>query len=55
LEAHLKTHLYEFHSAKKKLKCLCGWERTVKTSDQALIKKMFADHRAAEALLPRKY
>jgi hypothetical protein len=51
----LKTHLYEFKSDKKKLKCLCGWERTMKTSDITAVYKKFAEHRAQEALLPRKY
>ncbi|MFI5346591.1 MAG: hypothetical protein ACHQ51_09480 [Elusimicrobiota bacterium] len=51
----MKTHLYEFNSEKKKLKCLCGWERSIKTADIPLLRKLFADHRAAEALLPRKY
>jgi hypothetical protein len=50
---NLKTHLYEFVSKTKKLKCLCGWERTLKTADPALINKKFAEH-IAEALRPRQ-
>ena len=45
----LKTHLYEFISKSKKLKCLCGWERTLKTSDADAVTKKFAEHRAEEA------
>lgn len=44
----LKTHLYEFVSKSKKLKCLCGWERTLKTSDAEVIYKKFKEH-CAEA------
>jgi hypothetical protein len=49
MEAGLKTHLYEFISKTKKLKCLCGWERTLKTSDAEAVNKKFAQHRAEEA------
>jgi hypothetical protein len=49
MEARLKTHLYEFVSKTKKLKCLCGWERTLKTSDSDAVTKKFAEHRAEEA------
>jgi hypothetical protein len=45
----MKIHLYEFRSDKKKLKCLCGWERTLKTSDPKVVNKMFNDHRAGAA------
>lgn len=41
----MKIHLYEFRSDKKKLKCLCGWERTLKSSDPKLVLKTFNDHR----------
>lgn len=51
----MKTHLFEFKSDKKKLKCLCGWERTMKTADLPTAYKKFAEHRAQEALLPQKY
>jgi hypothetical protein len=50
----LKIHLYEFKSDKKKLKCLCGWERTVKTADLPLVYKKFAEHCAQEARPPLK-
>jgi hypothetical protein len=46
----LRTHLYEFVSHKKKLKCLCGWERTIKTAEIPSIQKKFAEHRAQAAL-----
>jgi hypothetical protein len=36
--------LYEFISKTKKLRCLCGWERTLKTADSVLIDKKFAEH-----------
>jgi hypothetical protein len=47
----LKTHLYEFVSKTKKLKCLCGWERTLKTADSEAISKKFAEHCAEAARL----
>ena len=50
----MKIHLYEFNSVKKKLKCLCGWERTIKPADMHLVYKKFAEHCAQEALPPRK-
>ena len=52
-EARLKTHLYEFVSKTKKLKCLCGWERTLKTAYPVLIDKKYAEHRA-EASRPHQ-
>lgn len=48
---NLKTHLYEFVSKTKKLKCLCGWERTLKTTDPVIIDKKIAEHRAEMARL----
>lgn len=36
--------MYEFRSDKKKLKCSCGWERTLKTADSKVVQKTFADH-----------
>ena len=45
----MKIHLYEFRSDKKKLKCLCGWERTLKTADPKLVHKTFTDHRLTAA------
>lgn len=47
-------HLYEFKAEKKKLKCLCGWERTVKTAEIPSTYKLFQDHCAQEALPARK-
>ena len=43
-ETPLKIHMYEFRSDKKKLKCSCGWERTLKSSDSKVVQKTFADH-----------
>lgn len=40
----MKMHLFEFHSDKKKLKCLCGWERTLKTADIKAAYARFAKH-----------
>ena len=48
----MKIHLYEFRSDKKKLKCLCGWERTLKSSDPKLVYKTFSDHCQLEAPKP---
>lgn len=41
----MRIHLYEFRSDKKKLTCLCGWERTLKTTDPKAADKKFAEHR----------
>ena len=40
----MRSHLYEFVSKTKKLKCLCGWERTLRTTDMALVYKKFEAH-----------
>ena len=40
----MKIHMYEFRSDKKKLKCSCGWERTLKSADAKLISKTFTIH-----------
>jgi len=40
----MKIHMYEFRSDKKKLKCSCGWERTLKSADEKLIAKTFSLH-----------
>lgn len=45
----MKIHMYEFRSDKKKLKCSCGWERTLKSADSKLIEKTFTDHRTDAA------
>ena len=39
-------HLFEFKSDKKKLKCICGWERTLKTADIRVAHEKFEEHRA---------
>ncbi len=48
----MKFHLYEFRSDKKKLKCLCGWERTLKTADPKVVHKTFAAHTKDAASKP---
>jgi len=45
----MKIHMYEFRSEKKKLKCSCGWERTLKSADAKLISKTFSLHQADAA------
>ncbi len=40
----MKMHLFEFRSDKKKLKCLCGWERTLKTADIKAAYAKFQEH-----------
>lgn len=45
----MKIHMYEFRSDKKKLKCSCGWERTLKTTDAKVISKTFSIHTADAA------
>jgi hypothetical protein len=41
-----RAHLFEFRSDKRKLKCLCGWERTLKSTDLAAAYVRFAAHLA---------
>lgn len=48
----MRAHLFEFRSEGRKLKCLCGWERTMKSEDIEAARKRFEEHRleaAAEA------
>ena len=40
----MKMHLFEFNSTNKKLKCLCGWERTLKTVDVRVAHEKFKEH-----------
>ena len=40
----MRVHLYEFRSDKRKLKCSCGWERTLKSADSKVAARAFADH-----------
>jgi len=47
----MKMHLFEFHSEKRKLKCLCGWERTLKTADVKVAHERFKQH-CAEQVRP---
>lgn len=47
----MRLHLFEFHSGKKKLKCLCGWERTLKTADIRVAHEKFKKHCAEQAAL----
>ena len=49
----MRAHLYEFHAEKRRLKCLCGWERTVKKADVASAYEMFSEHCAEQRLLSR--
>ena len=44
----MKSHLFEFTSKNKKVKCICGWERTLKSHDVVLAHKKFQAHRAEE-------
>ncbi|UPT75583.1 MAG: hypothetical protein M0D55_07890 [Elusimicrobiota bacterium] len=46
----MRMHVYEFRSEKKKLKCSCGWERTLKSSEDKLIRETFQAHSAEEAV-----
>lgn len=48
----MKSHLYEFRADKKKLTCLCGWGRTLKSSDAKLVQQTFKDHCASAAPQP---
>lgn len=43
----MRIHLYEFRSDKRKLTCLCGWEKTMKTTDPKAIDAVFTAHRLA--------
>ena len=40
----MRAHLFEFHSQKKRLTCLCGWERVMKTADLELAYERFREH-----------
>jgi hypothetical protein len=40
----VRAHLYEFRSANRKLSCVCGWERTMKTTDETKVKAIFNVH-----------
>jgi len=45
----VRVHLYEFRNDKKKLKCSCGWERTLKSSDPKTVLSKFDEHRSETA------
>ena len=47
----MKNHLYEFRSQTKKLKCMCGWEKTMRSSNIERAYKAFEIHRAKAAAL----
>ncbi len=47
----MRAHLFEFRSDKRKLKCLCGWERTLKSTDIKAAYAKFEEHRV-ESLAP---
>lgn len=40
----MRIHVYEFRSEKKKLSCSCGWERTLKSSEDKVIRETFQVH-----------
>ena len=42
----MRAHLFEFRSDNRKLKCLCGWERTLKSSDIEAARERFEEHRS---------
>ena len=46
----MRVHLYEFVAGTRKLKCSCGWERTMKTTDLPAMLKKFEEHRAETAV-----
>jgi hypothetical protein len=46
----MKLHLYEFRERERKLRCTCGWERTMKSKAPKLVSKKFSDHCAEMAL-----
>ena len=45
----MRAHLFEFRSDNRKLKCLCGWERTLKSTDIVAAREKFEEHRAEAA------
>ena len=47
-----RNHLYEFRSETKQLKCQCGWEKTLKSSNLEIAYKTFNAHRVKANLLP---
>ena len=48
----MRNHLYEFRSATKQLKCLCGWEKKLRSSSLDEAYKAFKAHRVKANLLP---
>lgn len=40
----MKPHLYEFRADAKKLRCRCGWERTLKRAEVPSAYAMFTAH-----------
>lgn len=40
----MRIHLYEFRNDNRKLKCSCGWERTLKSAQPGLVYKTFTGH-----------
>ncbi|HVE11770.1 MAG TPA: hypothetical protein VNI01_00125 [Elusimicrobiota bacterium] len=42
----MRVHLYEFRSQAKKISCICGWERTLKSTSPEAAYKKFEQHRA---------
>lgn len=42
----MRTHLYEFRSATRLLKCQCGWQKTLKSTNLELAYQAFALHKS---------
>jgi hypothetical protein len=40
----MRIHLYEYREQHRKLKCSCGWERTVQKKDVKKVDKKFKEH-----------
>lgn len=47
----MRCHLFQFVSKSKKVSCLCGWERTLKSGDVAAAHKKFEEHSLEAAKL----
>lgn len=48
----MRVHLYEFRSQTRKLKCSCGWERTMKSGDMQEAAANFKVHQKQAATTP---
>ena len=45
----MRAHLFEFVTKSKKLSCVCGWKRILKSTDIAAAHKRFDEHRIEAA------